>query len=148
MKPSDLQRPWPVRTRALLWWAAIAIVFWGVWRQYGGMGLLLAFSTLMFWFTIQFSQTMRTLKRAAGRPKGTVAHAMRLHLKLKPGMKLLQIIATTGSLGEMLSEPDVQPEVYRWTDPGGSSVTGRFLDGRLLDHHIQRVSDDQQTAAS
>ena len=50
----------------------MALVMWGAWRQYGGLGVLLAFSLLMFWLTIQFSQTMRVLKRAASQPKGTV----------------------------------------------------------------------------
>ena len=139
MQNSRFQRPWRVSTRTALWWAAMALVMWGAWRQYGGMGLLLAFSMLMFWLTIQFSQTLRVLKRAADQPKGTVAHALKLHVKLAPGMKLLTVIGMTGSLGDMLSAPDVQPEVFRWTDPSGSSVTARFLDGRLLDHHIERA---------
>ena len=57
-------------------------------------------------------------------------------------MKLLSVIGLTGSLGEMLSPPDAQPEVFRWTDAGGSSVTARFLDGRLLEHSIQRAPSD------
>lgn len=115
------------------------VVLWGAWRQYGTLGLMLAFSMLMFWLTIQFSQTMRVLKRAAGQPKGTVAHALKLHIKLKPGMKLLSVIGMTGSLGEMLSAPNTQPEVFRWSDDGGASVTARFLDGRLLDHSLVRA---------
>ena len=137
-----LQGPWRIGARTALWWAAMAVVMWGAWRQYGGLGLLLAFSMLMFWLTIQFSQTLRVLKRAAGQPKGTVAQALKLHVKLKPGMKLLNVVGMTGSLGEMLSPPDAQPEVFRWSDAGGSSVTARFLDGRLLDHRIDRAGTD------
>lgn len=125
----------------------MALVMWGAWRQYGGLGLLLAFSLLMFWLTIQFSQTMRVLKRAAGQPKGTVAHALKLHVKLKPGMKLLSVIGMTGSLGEMLSEPDAQPEVFRWTDATGASVTGHFLDGRLMEHQLVRPQQDDAAPA-
>lgn len=121
------------------------VVFWGAWQQYGGLGLLLAASMLMFWFTIQFSQTMRVLKRAAGQPKGTVAHALKLHVKLQPGMKLLTVIGMTGSLGEMLSAPHAQPEVFRWRDASGSSVTARFSDGRLLDHSIDRPASHDNT---
>lgn len=142
MQKTLFQRPWRLGTRTTLWWAAMAVVMWGAWRQYGGLGLLLAFSMLMFWFTIQFSQTLRVLKRAAGQPKGTVAHALKLHVKLKPGMKLLNVVGMTGSLGEMLSEPDAQPEVFRWSDASGSSVTAHFLDGRLVEHHIQRATAD------
>lgn len=133
------QRPWRVNTRTAIWWAAMLVVLWGAWRQYGGLGLMLAFSMLMFWLTIQFSQTMRVLKRAANQPKGTVAHALKLHVKLQPGMKLLAVIGLTGSLGEMLSAPNTQPEVFRWSDDSGSSVTARFLDGRLMEHTIERA---------
>jgi hypothetical protein len=149
MQKTFIQRPWRVNTRTAIWWAAMALVLFGAWRQYGGLGLLLAFSMIMFWMTIQFSQTMRVLNRAANQPKGTVAHALKLHVKLKPGLKLLTVIGMTGSLGEMLSHPDAQPEVFRWSDSSGSSVTARFLDGRLLDHRIERApSDDNDTDAT
>lgn len=147
MQKTLLQSPWRGSTRTALFWAAMALVMWGAWRQYGGLGVLLAFSLLMFWLTIQFSQTMRVLKRAAGQPKGTVAHALKLHVKLKPGMKLLSVIGLTGSLGEMLSEPEAQPEVFRWTDATGASVTGHFLDGRLLEHHLVRPQDGDPAPA-
>ena len=141
-------RPWRIGPRTLFWWGAMAVVMWGAWRQYGGLGLLLAFSMLMFWVTIQFSQTLRVLKRAAEQPKGTVAHALKLHVKLTPGMTLLKVIGMTGSLGEMVSPPGEQPEVYRWTDGAGAVVTARFVDGRLLSHGIDRVSaDDTQAPA-
>ncbi|MDP3521590.1 MAG: glycerate kinase [Hydrogenophaga sp.] len=135
-----------MNTRAALWWAAMALVLWGAWRQYGGLGLLLAFSMLMFWLTIQFSQTMRVLKRAAGQPKGTVAHALKLHIKLKPGMKLLSVIGLTGSLGEMLSEPDTQPEVFRWTDDGDSHVTCEFRNGRLARWELVRPPEQPESS--
>ena len=54
----------------------------------------------------------------------------------------MSVIGLTGSLGEMLSEHDAQPEEFRWTDAGGSSVTARFLDGRLLEHSIPRAPSD------
>lgn len=130
----------PYRLRAVLWWAAMAVVLWGAWRQYGGLGLALAFSMLAFWLTIQFSQMMRVMSRAAQQPKGHVAHAMKLHIKLKTGQRLVQVIGMTGSLGDLLSAPDAQPEVYRWADPQGDAVTARFVDGRLLDHQIERAT--------
>ncbi len=146
MRKNLTSHPWPVRARSMAWWAAMALVLWGAWRQYGGMGLLLAFSMLAFWLTIQFSQMMRVLKRAAGQPKGTVAHALKLHVKLKPGQRLVQVVGMTGSLGDMLSAPNTQPEVFRWTDPEGSSVTARFVDGRRLDHESQRAGAEAPAA--
>lgn len=147
MQNTLFQRPWRSNIRTAIWWSAMLLVLWGAWRQYGALGLMLAFSMLMFWLTIQFSQTMRVLKRAAGQPKGTVAHALKLHIKLKPGMKLLSVIGMTGSLGEMLSAPNTQPEVFRWSDHSGASVTARFLDGRLLDHSIARAETADATGS-
>ena len=147
MQKISLAKPWPIRLRTTLWWAAIALAFWGVWRQYGGLGVLLGFSMLAFWVTIQFSQVMRVLRRAADRPKGTVAHALKMHVKLKQGMKLVDVIGMTGSLGEMLSPPNQQPEVFRWRDPKGDAVTVRFQDGRVLDHQIERVDAEAPAEA-
>lgn len=143
MQNISFQRPWRLNTRTALWWAAMLVVLWGAWRQYGGLGVLLALSMLMFWLTIQFSQALRVLKRAAEQPKGTVAHALKLHVKLQPGMKLLTVIGMTGSLGEMLSPPGTQPEVFRWRDASGAAVTARFLDGRLLEHGIERAEGER-----
>ena len=130
----------PYRLRSALWWAAMVVVLWGAWRQYGGLGLALAFSMLAFWLTIQFSQMMRVMSRAAQQPKGQVAHAMKLHVKLKTGQRLMQVIGMTGSLGELVSAAGEQPEVYRWHDAQGDLVEARFVDGRLLDHRIERAS--------
>lgn len=142
MQKISLDKPWPVGLRTAFWWAAMALVFWGAWRQYGWLGLLLAFSMLAFWLTIQFSQTLRVLRRAANQPKGTVSHALKMHVKLKPGLKLVDVIGMTGSLGEMHSAENEQPEVFVWRDAKGDTVTVRFQDGRVLDHQIERVQAD------
>jgi hypothetical protein len=54
-----------------------------------------------------------------------------LNAKLRPGVTLLHVVAMTRALGEQLSPKDAQPEIFRWTDTGGSHVTCEFAGGKL-----------------
>jgi hypothetical protein len=81
---------------------------------------------------------MHILKRAANSPLGYVGSAVMLQAKLKPGMTLMHVIAMTRSLGEQLSEPQAQPEQYRWTDPSDASVSCDFLHGKLVRWEFRR----------
>ncbi len=47
-------------------------------------------------------------------------------------------MAMTNSLGDRLSAENDQPEIFRWTDGGGSSVTCEFADGRLVKWSLDR----------
>ena len=120
------------------------------WQAYGWGGLALAGGGILMWFLLHFTQTMHVLKRAAGVPLGYVGSAVMLNARLKPKVTLLHVMAMTKSLGEALSPPDQQPEVFRWTDPGGSSVTCEFVHGRLMKWQLQRPSqpDTESTAAA
>jgi hypothetical protein len=44
----------------------------------------------------------------------------------------------TRSLGERLSAEGEEPERYRWTDNGGSSVTVTLQGGRVIAWEMQR----------
>jgi hypothetical protein len=44
----------------------------------------------------------------------------------------------TRSIGEALSEQGADPEYFRWTDDGGSSVTCEFRRGRLAKWSLER----------
>jgi hypothetical protein len=112
------------------------IVF--AWQAYGWGGVAMAAGGMLMWFLLHFTQTMHVLKRAATVPLGYVGSAVMLNAKLKPKVTLLHVMAMTRSLGEPLSPPDQQPEVFRWTDAGGSSVTCEFADGRLVKWGLQR----------
>jgi hypothetical protein len=61
-----------------------------------------------------------------------------LNAKLKPKVTLLHVIAMTRALGEQRSEKDAQPEVFRWTDGGGSWVDATFSNGKLVTWELVR----------
>jgi len=114
--------------------AGVALAY----RWYGGAGVIVAASALVMWLLLHVSRMMQILRRAADRPVGWVDSAVMLNAKLQPGMTLLHVIAMTRALGRLQSEKDVQPEVFRWTDGGGSHVTGTFVGGKLAHHALFR----------
>jgi len=95
------------------------------------------------WVLLHFSRLMHVLKQASDRPVGWVGSAVMLNAKLKAGWNLMQVIAVTRALGEQLSEQDAQPEVFRWTDNGGSHVTCQFRNGRLVEWTLFRPPVDE-----
>jgi hypothetical protein len=110
----------------------------GAWRAYGWGGVALAGGALVMYALLHFNRMMHVLKRAAGRPKGYVGSAVMLNAKLRPGVNLLHVVALTDSIGEQLSAPGGQPEVFRWTDGTRSSVTCEFADGKLAKWALAR----------
>ncbi len=117
------------------------------WRSMGWGGLALATGILVMWALLHFTRTLRVLQRAAHRPVGYVGSAVMLNAKLKPGMSLLHVLAMTQSLGQRLTEPDAQPEQFRWSDEGASQVTCTFSGGKLTAHELARPTPTQDTAA-
>lgn len=101
------------------------------WQRYGWPGVALVGSALVLFLLLHFNRTMQVLKRAAGRPIGYVDSAVMLNARLKRGMALLHVTAMTRALGELRSPKGAQPELYRWTDAGGSHVDAEFNRGRL-----------------
>ena len=110
----------------------------GAWRAGGWAGLALAGSALVLWFLLYYTRLIQVMKRAADRPVGYVGSAVMLNAKLKPSKSLLHVIAMTRSLGQTLSPQGAEPEVYRWTDPGGSHVTADFEGGKLVRWRLER----------
>jgi hypothetical protein len=70
-----------------------------------------------------------------------------LNAKLKPRATLMHVVAMTRSLGELRSPKDEQPEVYRWTDTGGSYVDCTFAGGKLVGHQLTRPAEETQASA-
>ncbi len=102
--------------------------------QYGWQGAVFAVTAVVFWLLLQMSRMLRTMRRAAERPIGRVSSAVMLHSQLKPGMRLLDVIAKAGSLGQR--EREGADDDWRWTDEGGASVR-IHLDARgLLERHV------------
>ena len=114
--------------------AAVALAY----RSYGWAGVAVVVTALVMWLLLHFNRMMQVLKRAAKRPIGYVDSAVMLNAKLKPGVTLLHVVAMTRALGELRSEKDKQPELFRWTDGTHSHVTAEFLGGKLVKWELVR----------
>jgi hypothetical protein len=116
---------------------ALALLYVG-WNSGGWPGLAFAAGGIVMFVLMHFSRLMGVLNRAAKNPKGYVGSAVMLNAKLKKGVNLLHVMAMTRSIGEPLSPEGVDPELFRWTDDGGSSVTCEFVRGRLAKWTLDR----------
>ncbi|CAN5539023.1 hypothetical protein BH10PSE16_BH10PSE16_30060 [soil metagenome] len=117
--------------------AAVALAY----RLYGWPGVAVLATALVMWVLLHFTRMMAVLKRAANRPIGYVGSAVMLNAKLKPGMTLMHVIAMTRALGQLQSDKDAQPEVFRWTDGTDSHVTCTFVGGKLAHHALFRPAE-------
>lgn len=123
---------------ARLGWAlAVAAVALG-YVQFGWQGVLLAFSGIVFWLLMQFTRALRAMRAAGGSPVGHVASAVMLQARLKTGLRLMDIILLTRSLGEKLAD---DPETFRWTDDSGAAVTVELVKGRCVRWSLARPAD-------
>jgi hypothetical protein len=118
------------------------------WRAYGWSGVGIVVTGIVMWMLLHFTRLTHVLKKASQRPVGHVGSAVMLNAKLKPGVNLLHVIAMTGSLGELLSPKDEQPELYRWTDGSASQVTCEFAGGRLVKWTLLRPPAPDENAAA
>ena len=120
------------------WLLAVAGLAAG-YRAYGGPGVVLAATIVVFWLLLQFSRALRTLRAASAEPVGSLDSAVMLHAKLRPGMTLPQVLAVTGSLGEKTETRSANSEEsWRWRDAGGSAVTVHLRHGRVVDWSLVR----------
>ncbi|MEK8052033.1 hypothetical protein AACH10_17410 [Ideonella sp. DXS22W] len=111
--------------------------------MYGWPGVAMAFSATVFWLLLQFSRALRAMREAGGAPVGQVASAVMLNAKLRTGLRLVDIIRLTRSLGEKLADT---PETYRWTDAGGVAVTVELDGGRCARWTLQRPAEPEADA--
>ena len=110
-------------------------------RGYGWAGVALAATGIVMWMLLHFTRMMKVLQRASNRPVGYCDSAVMLNAKLRPGATLLHVVAMTRALGELLSPKEQQPEIYRWTDGGASTVTCEFLRGKLVKWELARPQE-------
>ena len=120
----------------------IALFF--AWRNYGFGGIALVLGALVMWGMLHVTRMMQVMRRASDRPIGFVGSAVMLNAKLKPGHTLLHVVAMTRALGQLLSSKDEQPEVYRWTDAGGSYVDCTFQGGKLVQWQMTRPQPEPE----
>ena len=114
-------------------------------RSYAWPGVAMAVGALVMWLLLHFTRMLQILKRAADRPIGFVGSAVMLNAKLRSGVTLMHVVALTRALGALQTPKDTQPEVFRWTDASGSSVTCTFVGGKLTRWELQRP--EEPTAA-
>ncbi|MFO1328564.1 MAG: hypothetical protein U1F56_14500 [Rubrivivax sp.] len=120
----------------LIGWGLALAAFVAGWLSWGWRGLLMAFSAVVFWLLLQFSRGLRVLRQAGGRPVGSIDNAVMLHAKLRTGMRLLEILPLTRSLGRQLAD---DPETYVWTDAGGDRVRVELRAGRCTAFALERA---------
>lgn len=125
---------------APLGWALAVLAHGLGWVQYGWPGLAMAFSVTVFWLLLQFSRSLRVMRRAAAAPLGSVGSAVMLHSRLRTGMRLLDLVTQTGSLGRRLEGP---LERYAWGDAGGDEVWVTMKNGRCEAWELQRRADSR-----
>lgn len=113
-------------------------------RSYGWAGVALVGGGIVMFLLLHFNRAMGVLKRAADRPIGYVASAVMLNAKLKAGANLMHVVAMAHALGELRSPKDTQPELFRWTDGGGSWVDATFVDGKLREWALTRPEPEPE----
>lgn len=116
-------------------------------RNWGLQGIALAGGGLVMWAMLHVTRMMQVMKKAAERPIGHVASAVMLNAKLKPGVNLLHIVAMTQALGLLRTPKDTQPEIFRWTDAGGSYVDCTLVDGKLTHWELTRPTPAPEAIA-
>lgn len=116
---------------------ALAALFGGGWLL-GWKGVVLALTAIVFWLLLQFSRLMRLMQRAGSAPLGRVESAVMLQAKLREGMKLAELLAVSGSLGERV---EGQSGCYRWRDAGGAWLDVQLERGRVRRWQLQRAED-------
>lgn len=119
-------------------WALAVLAVAVGWWQWGGYGVVLALTVVVFWLLLQFYRALRVMQAAGAAPVGHVANAVMLHARLNTGMTLLEILPHTRSLGQKLSDPPA--EAFAWTDANGDRVEVTLVNGRLTQWQLIRAA--------
>jgi hypothetical protein len=127
---------------AALGWALAALATGLGYMVYGWAGVALAVSAMVFWLLLQFSRAMRVMRVAGQAPVGRVPSAVMLQSKMRAGLRLMDIILLTRSLGEKLAD---DPETYRWRDQGGDAVEVELVSGRVRSWRFDRAAEGTAT---
>ncbi|WP_422018544.1 hypothetical protein [Roseateles sp.] len=107
----------------------------------GWQGAIFATTGIIFWLLLQISRLMRVMKMAGAAPMGSVANAVMLSAKLHAGMKLVDLITLTGSLGVKQA-----PETFVWRDAAGDAVQVKLVKGKLVEWQLMRAAQADATS--
>ena len=132
-------------------WALAALAVAMGWNQWGWQGVVLAVTLIVFWLLLQFSRSVRAMSQAAQAPVGHVDSAVMLHAKLRTGMRLLDILPLTRSLGQKVdleaasstSTGAAADEVFEWSDASGARVRVVMARGRCAQWSLLRPDENQ-----
>jgi hypothetical protein len=113
---------------AMLGWALAAVALAVGYAGDGWRGVVLAITVIVFWLLLQFSRSLRAVRDASERPVGAIDSAVMLHSRLHPGMRLVDILKLTRSLGRKVAD---EPETFVWQDGEGHEVRVELRAGRL-----------------
>jgi len=145
MAPMKIRLSRPLQS-ALVILGAVLLLAWAYGR-YGGLGVAGALGALVMCALVFLSRFIKIMRLAAQRPVGHVESAVMLNARLHQGVPLLRVIAMTGALGQAMTEPGAEPELFRWTDASLASVECEFVAGRLHHWTLLRPSVEPVDAA-
>ena len=131
----------------ILGWGLAAIGIAMGYALYGWRGVLLALSGVVFWLLLQFSRAARALRAASAGPVGVVRNAVALNARLHQGMRLMEILTETHSLGVKIAVTGDSDEAFAWRDPAGDAVSVSLKGGRLIGWHLSRAAGDDAAPA-
>lgn len=127
-----------------LGWALAVLAVAAGYAGWGWPGVALAITVVVFWMLLQFSRVMRVLRQAGTAPVGHVASAVMLQARLAAGMRMVDVLPLTRSLGQRVSDT---PEVWRWADDSGAAVELEFSPrGRLARWALRRAGGGGNSA--
>ena len=134
------------------WALALAAVVAG-WMQWGWQGVVMAVTLIVFWLLLQFNRALRVMRQATGAPVGHVGSAVMVHARMRRGMRLMEVIPITRSLGQV-AEPDPAAgagigtrEAFTWSDESGAQLRVDLVGGRVVRWTLQRPSEPATPAA-
>jgi uncharacterized protein (DUF58 family) len=122
-------------------WLLAAVAIAAGYALYGWQGALLGITVVAFWLVLLFNRTLRVMRNASQAPVGHVPSAVMFNARLRRGMRLIEVVQLTRSLGQRVSEA---PEVWRWSDAGGVAVALTFERGRLEHWSLSRTDGEPE----
>jgi uncharacterized protein (DUF58 family) len=124
---------------AWIGWALAAVAVALGYLKWGWPGVAMALTVVVFWLLLQFNRTLRVMRNAGQAPVGHVANAVMLHSKLKEGMRLIEILPLTRSLGRRVGD---EPERFQWADASGDVVQVSLVNGRVTHWTLERAAPE------
>jgi hypothetical protein len=93
------------------------------------------------------------MRQAGGAPVGRVGSAVMVHARMRRGMRLMEIIPITRSLGQA-AEPDPAAgpgigmrEAFTWSDDSGAQLRVDLVGGRVVRWTLERHAEPQPAPA-